>query len=62
MSLSIVLTNDGTGKNGFANYDVVVRVNGRIIAVKKVSGHKRSDGWEVLVKKLVEGESCADTN
>jgi hypothetical protein len=39
-----------------ANYDYFVMVNKRMIAAGKIEGHKRSDGWQPLVKRIAEGE------
>ena len=37
-----------------ARYDVVVRVNARMIHRERVEGHRRSDGWRVLLQKFLE--------
>ena len=50
MSLIIIIQNDGTGTNDSANYNVKVRVNDRVIDTRRVEGHRRSDGWEALVR------------
>lgn len=52
--LLLLIHNDGTGKDGLANYDIEVRINAVIISTLRVEGHKRSDGWVKLVKKIVK--------
>ena len=52
--LIITLHNDGTGTEDSANYNCGVRINRTIIAAARVEGHKRSDGWRVLVKRLLD--------
>ena len=53
--LTIYLRNIKTIK-GIADYEYVVMVNAEKIAEGKVKGHKRSDGWVLLVKRICEQE------
>lgn len=41
-----------------SDYDVVVRVNDRLIATGYVEGHRRSDGWKELVRHFLERGEC----
>ncbi len=54
MGLILIIHNDGTGTDDSANYNVTVRVNERVIATRRVEGHNRADGWEELVRRIVE--------
>ena len=38
--------------DGVANYEVTVRVNGRIIATDVVMDHARAAGWPALVRRF----------
>ena len=52
--LTIKIQNDATGTNENASYHYRVFVNGKEIERGDVNGHNRSDGWPVLLKKIVE--------
>lgn len=61
--LAIILVNDGTGKDGTANYKYQVKVTAgeddgtstlRVISSGRVEGHKRMDGWEHLVRMMLK--------
>jgi hypothetical protein len=52
--LLITCHNDLTGRDPLANYDVVVRVNTRVIWTGHVEGHIREDGWVELLKRVTE--------
>jgi hypothetical protein len=41
-----------------SNYEYIVMVNADKIAGGKVIGHKRSDGWIPLVKRICEQEEA----
>jgi hypothetical protein len=56
MSLIFVIQNDGTGSNECSNYDWRVLVNTYEIASGNVRGHRRTDGWQALIKKALD--SC----
>jgi hypothetical protein len=49
-------------KNDIADYKYLVMVNAEKIAEGKIKGHKRSDGWKPLVKRIAEneGDGCED--
>ena len=53
MALILTFHNDGTGPDNAANYNVVVRVNSRVIHEERIEGHNRADGWATLVRRLV---------
>ena len=42
--------------NDIADYEYVVMVNAEKIAEGSIEGHKRSDGWQPLVRRIVEQE------
>lgn len=46
--------------DGVADYRVSVHINTTLIAVGTVGGHKRSDGWRALLKKIADADSIAD--
>jgi len=37
-----------------SNYKYIVKVNNKIIADGLIEGHKRSEGWQALIKQLGE--------
>jgi hypothetical protein len=39
-----------------ADYEYVVMVNAQKIAEGSIKGHKRGDGWQPLVRRIVERE------
>lgn len=45
------IINDGTGDNETANYQIILEREGQKREVE-VKGHKRSDGWLVLMEKV----------
>jgi hypothetical protein len=59
--LNIYIQNVKTVK-GIADYKYLVMVNAEKIAEGKIKGHKRSDGWKPLVKRIAEneGDGCED--
>ena len=59
MSLILIFHNDGTGTDDSANYNVSIKVNSKEISSRRIEGHRRSDGWEELVRKIVPCPSCA---
>lgn len=57
--LLVTLHNDGTGDENIANYDckVLVTISPtklQTIALGRVEGHKRGDGWRALLRKLAD--------
>ena len=50
--LQITFVNDGTGTEGFGNYNYTVNVNKEQIAHSYIEGHFRANGWEELVHCL----------
>jgi hypothetical protein len=52
--LSIHIHNNGTGTTELANYDFEVEVNGKVIADGQIQGHNRKEGWEKLVRMMLE--------
>jgi len=54
--LIITLHNKHTYEDGRADYDYCVRVNYEIIAEGKIKKHKRSDGWQKLVKLMLKSD------
>ena len=56
MMLIIKIHNDGTGTNESANYDYGVYINERRITNGRIKGHDRYNGWQELVKKLLESD------
>ena len=40
--------------DGVADYKYLVRVNENPIARGEIKGHRRADGWKVLVERLVK--------
>lgn len=57
MALIVTARNDGTDKDGYANYDVEVRINRRILYKGRVLKHKRSDGWGALLERISWGDA-----
>jgi len=51
--LTLYIRNVKTVK-GVADYEYLVAVNATVIEKGFLSGHKRKDGWAVLVKKIAE--------
>lgn len=43
-----------------SDYEIEVGVNRKIIATGVVKGHKRSDGWRALVRKVLESDTVED--
>jgi len=52
MSLTLLIRNISELAD-ISNYSYSVWVNERIIAHGTIEGHKRSDGWKPLVKRVV---------
>ena len=52
--LALLVHNDGTGDTDIANYDVRVLVNQNTLAQGRVEGHKRANGWRVLLRAALE--------
>jgi hypothetical protein len=50
--LLITCHNDLTGRDPLGNYDIVVRVNTKVIWTGRVEGHNRDDGWVALIKQI----------
>lgn len=41
-----------------SDYDYVVSINDRrVLARGKIEGHRRKDGWQALVARLLDAES-----
>lgn len=59
--LAIYIQNIKTTKSGIADYRYIVMVNAEKIAEGKISKHKRADGWQPLVKRIVEQEDNNET-
>lgn len=63
MALIVIFHNDSTGTDTSANYNVRVLVGdgtaakSHTIAIERVEGHNRADGWRVLLDKLVHQSS-----
>jgi hypothetical protein len=55
--LTIRIKNDGTGTPEIGNYDFEVLVNNGIIDFGHVNGHKRSEGWQELVRMIANYDS-----
>ena len=53
MALTIVFHNDSTGNEDVGNYNVYVLVNEHPIAIGRVEGHPRAEGWETLAKTFL---------
>ena len=53
--LSIYIQNTKT-IDDIADYEYVVMVNAQKIAEGSIEGHKRGDGWQPLVRRIVEQE------
>ena len=56
--LVITIHNDGTGTDEASNYNCKIMVTPtvatlRTIAESRVEGHRRADGWERLVTRMV---------
>ena len=54
--LAIYIRNIKTTKDDIADYEYVVMVNAEKIAEGKIKKHKRSDGWEPLVRRIAQQE------
>lgn len=52
MGLFVEIVNDGTGEHDTGHYDVVVRINKRRLWSGRIEGHRRSDGWQILLAKV----------
>ena len=52
--LIITFHNDSSGTFDEGNYDYTVYVNHDVIATGRVENHKRSKGWQGLIKKLAK--------
>lgn len=52
--LTITFTNDLTGDDNHANYDVEVRVGERVLYAGKHHGHARPMGWLALVSRWTQ--------
>lgn len=52
--LIITFHNDGTGTEEIDNYNVGVYVNRGRIGQARIEGHRRSDGWEELIRQFVK--------
>ena len=46
---------------GYADYDVVVRVNEKLIAKLHVKGHERELGWQELLHRIATAGATAPT-
>lgn len=51
--LSIHFLNDGTGKNGIGNYEVVAMVNREVIWRGEIKNFEKARGWRSLIDRLV---------
>jgi len=51
--LIVTFLNDNTGDENIGHYDVIVRVNDRIIYSTRITGYKREKGWRNLFKCLL---------
>ena len=51
--LTVYIRNVKTVKD-IADYDYLVFINAEKIAEGKIKGHKRSDGWQPLVKRIAD--------
>ena len=58
--LIVSLQNDGTGDEITGSYNVVVRINRRLIWSGRVENHLRTSGWPGLLHRLAtqEGYNC----
>jgi len=54
--LSIHFLNDATGTEEIGHYKWIVRVNDVTLASGDLTNHKRSKGWEGLIKLFVRKE------
>lgn len=62
MALIVTFHNDGSsGSEDVGNYNVEVYVNRRLIAKRRIEGHRRELPWEVLVRRLVSDDGTLDT-
>jgi hypothetical protein len=63
MALILVFVNDTTGPDNAANYNVRVLIGdgtedrSRTIAIGRVEGHPRADGWAALVQRFVRDQA-----
>lgn len=63
--LVITIHNDGTGTDESSNYNCKIMITPtaatlRTIAESRVEGHRRADGWEELVLKMVENAKSVE--
>jgi hypothetical protein len=58
--LIITLHNKETDERGYSNYDYKVYINRSLIASGQVIGHKRTDGWQKLVKLMLKQDRSYD--
>jgi hypothetical protein len=52
--LIITLHNKGINETGFSDYEYKVYINETAIAHGKVIKHRRSDGWQKLVRRMLK--------
>lgn len=52
--LTVTFENVSSRLTDVADYHVVVRVNRGVIAVVKLEGHRRTEGWQALVQMLAD--------
>ena len=52
--LIIKIQNDGTGIPEVGNYRYQVMINSTVIESGDVKGHRRSQGWQKLVARVLE--------
>ena len=52
--LIIKIQNDGTGTPEVGNYRYQVMINSTVIESGDVKGHRRSQGWQKLVARVLE--------
>jgi hypothetical protein len=53
--LSLYIRNVKT-VNDIGDYEYVVMVNSKQLAAGEIKGHKRSDGWQPLVRRIAGDE------
>ena len=51
-----------TGSHDVADYKYVVMVDATMVAEGGIIGHKRSDGWAALVKRIAENHMEDDND
>lgn len=52
--IRVDIINDGTGTEEIGNYTYRIYTPFTRLAEGKLSGHKRKDGWESLLEKVVD--------